>query len=41
MEYLRLICIDDMAAQIFRAPGAVFRTSYLKNLPVSVWDPTT
>jgi hypothetical protein len=32
--------VDDMAAQVFRAPGTPFRTSYLKDLPVSVsWLP--
>ena len=34
--------VDDLAAQIFRAPGLPFRTSYLKDLPVSVsWLPGT
>ena len=32
--------VDDMAAQVFRAPGSTFRASYLKDLPVSVsWLP--
>jgi hypothetical protein len=34
--------VDDSAAQVFRAPGMAFRSSYLKNLPVSVsWLPGT
>lgn len=32
--------VDDLAAQVYRAPGTPFRASYLKNLPVSVsWLP--
>ena len=32
--------VDDMAAQVFRAPSTPFRVSYLKDLPVSVsWLP--
>jgi hypothetical protein len=32
--------VDDLSAQMFRAKGAAFRTSYLKNLPVTVsWLP--
>jgi hypothetical protein len=32
--------VDDVASQVFRAPGITFRTSYLKDLPVSVsWLP--
>ena len=32
--------VDDVGAQVFRAPGIPFRTSYLKDLPVTVsWLP--
>ena len=32
--------VDDVAAQVFRAPGGRFRASYLKDLPVTVsWLP--
>ena len=34
--------VDDTAAQVFRAPGLPFRSSYLKDLPVSIsWLPGT
>jgi len=34
--------VDDLSAQLFRAPGLAFRSSYIKDLPVSVsWLPGT